>query len=388
MIRSVLVNDDAPDVLAGQQVVIALVDLVELVLLGDELVELDVAGPVELEHLGDVAHRVGVPEQRALHGLLEERHDRPGQVDRLLGRVGEAGDDLGAALADDVEAGLHDLLVHDVDGDDRLVGADAPGELHGELLGLAGAGHGVGGAHLLGHLPLGGERDNGDDVGGAGAAGALYGVDADAADTVDGHGVARADLGGVDGRAPPGGNAAPDEDGGLERQIVVDLHARRLGDRPPLGERADHAHGAEVVVAAVEAERPVGHAALEDGGAEVAEVLLAGGAPAAEAAGGDERAHHVVAGLDPADARPDLLDDAGTLVAPDEGEAGNDVAVAEVLVGVAEAGGDVADEDLTLLRRIEVKFDDFPVLPEFPENGGLRLHPLPPRPVSKSAILS
>ena len=45
-------------------------------------------------------------------------------------------------------------------------------------------------------------------------------------------------------------------------------------------------------------------------------------------------------GLHPGDARPDLLDDAGALVAADEREAGDDVAVPEVLVGVAEPGRD------------------------------------------------
>src|SRR5205814_10159989 len=68
---SMVVDDDAPDVLAGQQVVVALVDLVELVLLGDELVELDLARLVEVEHLGDVAHGVGGAEERALDRLLE-----------------------------------------------------------------------------------------------------------------------------------------------------------------------------------------------------------------------------------------------------------------------------------------------------------------------------
>src|SRR5581483_1554136 len=164
----------------------------------------------------------------------------------------------------------------------------------------------------------------------------------------------------------------------LEVEVGVDPDARRLGDRPPLRERADHAHGAQIVVAAVEAVRPVGHAAVEDGGAEVAEVLLPGRAPAAESAGRDEGADDVVARLHPADARPDLFDDAGALVTADQREAGDDVAMAQVLVGVTQPGGHIADEHFTLLRAVEIQLDDLPVLSELPENGSLRLHELHP----------
>jgi hypothetical protein len=43
----------------------------------------------------------------------------------------------------------------------------------------------------------------------------------------------------------------------------------------------------------------------------------------------------VVAGLEPGDTGPDLLDDPGTLVAADDREARHDVAVPEVLVGIS-----------------------------------------------------
>src|SRR3984957_6497609 len=81
VIRSVLVDDDAAHVLAGQQVVVALVDLIQGVGPGDDLVELEVAGLVQAEDLGDVGGRVAVTEQAALDRLAEKRQDRPGQLD-------------------------------------------------------------------------------------------------------------------------------------------------------------------------------------------------------------------------------------------------------------------------------------------------------------------
>src|SRR5271166_4162045 len=74
---SVLVDDDAADVFAGQQVVVALVDLVQGVRPGDDLVELEVAGLVQPEDLGDVGGRVAVAEQAALHALAEQGQDGP-----------------------------------------------------------------------------------------------------------------------------------------------------------------------------------------------------------------------------------------------------------------------------------------------------------------------
>src|SRR2546430_7164385 len=44
----------------------------------------------------------------------------------------------------------------------------------------------------------------------------------------------------------------------LERDVVLDLHAGPLGQHGVLGERADYAHTAQVLVAVVESERVVG----------------------------------------------------------------------------------------------------------------------------------
>ena len=91
-----------------------------------------------------------------------------------------------------------------------------------------------------------------------------------------------------------------------------------------------------------------GQVALEDGGAHVADRLLAARAVAAGAAVRDERADHVVAGLHPGHAGPDLLDDAGALVPEHHRQPGLEVAVRDVHVGVAQPGVGVPDQHLAL----------------------------------------
>src|SRR6185437_12896505 len=123
--------------------------------------------------------------------------------------------------------------------------------------------------------------------------------------------------------------------------------------------------------------RPVRHAALEDRRAPVADVLLPGRAPAAVPAGGDERAHHVVAHGDAVDAGPDRLDDAGALVPAHDGHAALDVADAQVLVGVAQARRGEADQDLALPRIVELELRDLPWLVEPGQDRCLGLHVRP-----------
>src|SRR5215510_15409052 len=106
-------HDHAADVLAVQQVLVALVDLVEGVGGGDQLVQLQVAGPVELHHPRDVVERVAGTEQAALDPLLEQGQQRAGQLDRVLGGVGQARYHHRAALADGVERVRDDLRGHD-----------------------------------------------------------------------------------------------------------------------------------------------------------------------------------------------------------------------------------------------------------------------------------
>jgi hypothetical protein len=95
-------------------------------------------------------------------------------------------------------------------------------------------------------------------------------------------------------------------------------------------------------------------------------------------AGRDEAEHDVVAGLQPRDALADLLDDAGALVAADDGQRERQVAGHQVLVGVAHTRRRHLDEDLALLGRVELDLLDAPILADHPEDGGLRLHTNPP----------
>src|SRR6516165_10736709 len=242
-----VMQDHAADVLAVQQVLVPLVDLVEGVGGGDQLVQLQVTGLVKLHHPRDVVERVAGTEQASLDALLEQGQDRAGHLDRGLRRVGQPGHHHGAALADRIERVRDDLGGHDPHGDDRLVRAHAPGELGDQLPRLLGGLAAVRGAELLGRLALVGQRVDRDHIPRPGQRGALDGVDADAADAVDGDGVARFGGRGVHRRAKSRRYPAADEHDLVQRQVRVHLDGGVLGDHRALGERAEHAHAAEVL---------------------------------------------------------------------------------------------------------------------------------------------
>src|SRR5215472_16808154 len=342
-----VIQDHAADVLPVEQVLVSLVDLVEGVRRGDQLVQLEVASLVKLHHPRDVVERVAGSEQAPLDALLEQGQDRAGQLDRGLRRVGQPGHHHGATLADRVEGVRDDVGGHDPHGDDRLVRAHAPGQLGDQFLRLLGGLAAVRGAELLGRLALVGQRVDRDHVPRPGQRGPLDGVDADPADAVDGDGVAWLGGRGVHRRAEPRRHPAPDKHDLVQRQVRVHLDGGVLGDDRVLRERAEHAHAAEVLAAAVEPVGAVGQAPVHDGDAQVAQVRLAGRAPAAVAADRQERADDVGTGLQPGDALPHLFDDPGALMTADDREPRHYVAVPQMLVGVAQAGRHVQDEHLT-----------------------------------------
>src|SRR5690606_17404016 len=144
--RSVLVEDDAADVLAVDEVLVGVVDLVQAVGPGDELVELEVALVVQPQQPGDVVQRVAVAEQGAADlSLVADEHSGV-DVHGLLVDVPDGGDGHLAALAGHGDGGTDHLLGDGVRGHDHVVGELPPGVGDDELSRLLGVGEGVGGA--------------------------------------------------------------------------------------------------------------------------------------------------------------------------------------------------------------------------------------------------
>jgi hypothetical protein len=182
------------------------------------------------------------------------------------------------------------------------------------------------------------------------------------------------DLGGTHGASVPGGHAAADQRGLVERRAVVHLHHRRRRDHGVLGEGAEQAHLAEALAAGVEPVGAVELRAVDEEGAEVAQVLHAAGAVRAPAAGREEAEDHGVALGDMGDPGAHADHDAGALVAADDRERHRDVAGDQVLVGVAQPARGELDQYLALLRRVELSVLDLPFLVQTPEHRGLGLH--------------
>src|SRR3954453_2363202 len=176
-------EDDPAQVLATHHVVVAAVDVLELVGLGHQLVELDLAGVVERQDVLDVEHRVALAEQRALESLLVERENVAVDLHGVLGHRTEAGQHDRARLAGRVEGFLDDLRVDDAHGDDGRVGADPERRLVGAQDRVLTGGNRLCRAELDGLLPLQLDRVDRDDRARTGVLRALDGVDADATDT-------------------------------------------------------------------------------------------------------------------------------------------------------------------------------------------------------------
>src|SRR5580693_649091 len=169
-------------------------------------------------------------------------------------------------------------------------------------------------------------------------------------------------------------------------------------DHRVLAEGTEDAHGAVLAARTGKREMLAGQVAFQDRRAPVADRLAPGGAVAAGAAVRDERADDVVAGLYPCHARSHLLDDPGALVAKHHRQARLEVPVRDVDVGVAQARVQVADQDLTVLRPVQVELLDLDALARLVDDGCLGLHrlsfdwvtplTLPPRPPHVQACVS
>src|SRR5690242_19737855 len=136
----VLVDDHAADVLAVEHVLVALVDLVQLVAAGDQLIQLELARLVEADEERHVGQGVATAVDRALDPALVADQHAGVLVDHAAPDRGDR--DL-AGLAHDLDSVLDHLVVQDADGDDRAVGELAPGGLADEVERFLGGGEGV-----------------------------------------------------------------------------------------------------------------------------------------------------------------------------------------------------------------------------------------------------
>ncbi len=282
-----------------------------------------------------------------------------------------------ASLEPQAQACGDEVALQQARRQDDHVGVAAHGQLGEHHLGVEQRRRRVRRTDLLGPLELEGHRVDRDDRARAGDAGALNGPRADAAAPGHHDGLTGHDLAPVDRRAETRGDPAADERGRLHVVPRVDAHERVLVHHHLVGEGPQLRHAVQVLAGQVVAVGPVAdHAAGQRHHPEVAEVLAAGGTPVARPTGGDEGHGDVVALGHLGHVGPDLGDDAGSLVAPDDREhrlhahhlehLGRlaDGAVAQVLVGVAHARPDHLHPHLAVARRVDLDLFGLPGLVE------------------------
>ena len=115
----------------------------------------------------------------------------------------------------------------------------------------------VGHPELRGERTLGGDRVDTDDPRCSGQPSALHHVDADPTKAEDDHAVAGSDV--LQRRADAGRHGAAEQTHGLQRRILPDPRQGDLGDDRVTGERRGAHEVVDLLVAEVEATRPVRH---------------------------------------------------------------------------------------------------------------------------------
>src|SRR5579875_2349257 len=149
-----VVDDDAPDVLAVAHVLVPLVDLIEGVGAGHELVEHHLSLTVQAEDLRDVRPGVGRAEDGAPDLFLHHGQVEQVELDLVLVPRGHGGHHQPAGLGHKGHGGGDEVPLRHAGGEDHLVGHGAPRQLPHELEGRLDTGGGVGGAEELCLLAL------------------------------------------------------------------------------------------------------------------------------------------------------------------------------------------------------------------------------------------
>ena len=239
------------------------------------------------------------------------------------------------------------------DGVDDQVGAEAAGQCTDCLDRILRARvDGVRRAEPFRPLELAFDHVNGDHHAGTGDGGARNRRIADTATSDDRNRVAGRDRTGADRCAVAGHHTAADERRGLAASGRINLHRLARVHETALRKCAD-AERRRQRRAVVEGHPLACVLAVEAVPGTSAQATPAG------AAGRTPRDHHDVAGRNVGDAFADGLDDAGRLVAEQEGEVIADATLAVMQVGVADAAGLDPDERLVGTRVRNVNGHDF-----------------------------
>ena len=206
--------------------------------------------------------------------------------------------------------------------------------------------------------------------------GTLNGVDADSTNSVYNNPVAGTRVSGIDidRRTPSGRNTTGNNGGFVKGHLGRKGNHTGGGDDVPLGERAEQVDGADALPTTVQALRAVKHGSRHKERSVVAQVGLAGDTEATAPARRHPRGDEGVASLEVSNARTDLFNDSGSLVTAHHGWSESEIAVAEVLIGVAQARVVKPNENFALFGCVEFELFDFVVSCFFPHHSGACLH--------------
>src|SRR6516162_7090329 len=147
-------GDDPAQDAAGLNIRVALVDLIERVCLGDQLIELQDAVAVEAQQPGNLGAGAFGSVEAALDLLVHHGQQEQVDVGLRLGDRRHGGDDAGAALRRERERRLEQVTAHHAEGADDRVAHLAPGQRADSGDGLVDRGIDVRGAETQGLLAL------------------------------------------------------------------------------------------------------------------------------------------------------------------------------------------------------------------------------------------
>ncbi len=245
----------------------------------------------------------------------------------------------------------------------------------------------VGGPEHLGQVQLRADHVHGDDAAGAGDGRAVDRRQADPAAADHRHGFTSPHIGRLDHRADAGGHRAADQGGAVQGHVLAHGHAGVLVDQHLFGEGGQ----VEELVHAGRGLSQAGFVALGPLGVGAdAQGHVPGQAVFAMAAIGRQAGDHVVARLHRSHFRPYLFDHASALVAQHGGQGIGIGAFVEMQVGVADPGGDGADQDLVRAGLVDLHVLDFEGCSHLAQNSGFHpdflLRSGDPQPAASPAI--